>query len=169
MLSNHLILCRPFLLLPLIFPSIRVFPNGLRIRWPNFWSLSFNVSPFKEHSGLISFRIGWFDLLAVQGTLKSLLQHHNSEGSFLQSSIFFMVKLSHLYMTIGKTIALTTWTFISKVMPPLFNTLSMFVIAFLPMSKSLLMSWLHEVRILKWVAISYSKPHITYVGILGAT
>ena len=131
MLSNHLILCRPFLLLPLIFPSIRVFPNGLRIRWPNFWSLSFNISPFKEHSGLISFRIGWFDLLAVQGTLKSLLQHHNSEGSFLQSSIFFMVKLSHLYMTIGKTIALTTWTFISKVMPPLFNTLSRFVWCYL--------------------------------------
>ena len=112
--SNYLILCHPFLLLPSIFPSIRVFSNesGLHIRWPKYWSFSFSISPSNEYSGLISFRIDWLDLLAVQGTLKSLLQHHSSKASILQCSAFFMVQLSHPYMTTGKTVALTTWTFI---------------------------------------------------------
>ena len=116
--SNHLILCRPLLLLPSIFPSIRVFSNesALCIRWPNYWSFSFNISPSNEHPGLISFRIDWLDLLAVQGTLKSLLQHHSSKASILQCSAFFIVQLSHPYMTTGKTIALTRWTFVDKVM-----------------------------------------------------
>ena len=118
MLSNHLILCRPLLLLPSIFPSIRVFSNesALRITWPKYWSFSFNISPSNEHSGLISFRMDWLDLLAVQGTLKSLLQHHSSKASILQCSAFFVVQLSHPYMTTGKTTALTRWTFVSKVM-----------------------------------------------------
>ena len=129
--SNHLILCRPLLLLPSIFPSIRVFPNesALHIRWPKYWSLSFNISPSNEHPGLISFRMDWLDLLAVQGTLKSLLQH-NSKASILLSSAFFIVQLSHPYMTTGKTIALTRWTFVGKVMCLLFNMLSRLVITF---------------------------------------
>ena len=133
MLSNHLILCR-LLLLPSIFPSIRVFSNEsvLHIRWPKYWSFSFSISPSNEYSGLISFRIDWFDLIAVQGTLKSLLQHHSSKASILQHSAFLMVQLSHPYMTTGKTIALTSWTFVSKVMSLLFNMLSRLVIVFLP-------------------------------------
>ena len=140
--SSHLILCRPLLLLPSIFPSIRVFSNEsvLYIRWPKYWS--FSISPANEYSGLISFRIDWFDFLAVQGTLKSLLQHHSSKASILQHSAFFMVHLSHPYTTTGKTIALTRWTFVSKVMSLLFNTLSRFVITFLPKSKCLLISCL---------------------------
>ena len=135
--SNHLILCRPLLLLPSVFPSIRVFSNesGLYIRWPKYWSFSFRISPSNEYSGLISFRMDWLDLLAVQGTLKSLLQHHSSKPSILQCSAFFMVQLSHPYMTTGKTIALTRWTFVGKVMFLLFNMLSRLVIAFLPRSK----------------------------------
>ena len=138
--SNHLILCRPLLLLHSIFPSIKVFSNGLalHIRWPKYWSFSFNISPSNEHSGLISFRMDWLDLLAVQGTLKSLLQHHNSKAPTLWSSAFFIVWLSHSYMTTGKTIALTRWTFVDKVMSLLFNMLSRLVIIFLPRSKNLL-------------------------------
>ena len=122
MLSNHLILCRPLLLLPLVYPSIRVYSNKLAVcvRWPKCWSFSFSISPFSEYSGLISFSIDWFDLLAVQGTLKSLLQHHNSKASVLCHSAFFMVQHSHLYMTTGKTVALTMWTFVSKVISLLF-------------------------------------------------
>ena len=142
--SNHLILCRPLLLLPSIFPSIKVFSNEslLCIRWPKYWSFSFNISPSNEYSGLISFRIDWLDLLAIQETLKSLLQHHSSKASILQHSAYFRVQLSHPYMTTGKTIALTRRTFVGKVMSLLFNTLSRFVIAFLPKSKCLLISWL---------------------------
>ena len=142
--SNHLILCHPLLLLPSIFPSIRVFSNesALRIRWPKYWSFSFNISPFNEHPGLISFRMDWLDLLAVQGTLKSLLQHHTSKASILWRSAFFMVHLSHPYMTTGKTIALTRWTIVGKVMSLFFNMLSRLVITFLPRSKHLLISWL---------------------------
>ena len=130
--SNHLVLCHP-LLLPLIFPSIRVFSNesALHIRWPRYWRFSFNVSPSNEHPGLISFRMDWLDLLAVQGTLKSLLQHHTSKASILWCSAFFIVQLSHPYMTTGKTIALTRWTFVDKVMSLLFNMLSRLVITFL--------------------------------------
>ena len=133
---NHLILCRPLLLLPSIFPSIRVFSNesALHIRWPNYWSFSFNIRPSNEHPGLISFRMDWLDLLAFQGTLKSLLQHHTSKASILWSSAFFTVQLSHPYMTTGKTIALTRWTFVDKVMSWLFNMLSRLVITFLPRS-----------------------------------
>ena len=140
--SNHLILCRPLLLMPSIFPSTRVFTNesALHIRWPKYWSFSFNISPSNEHPGLISFRMDWLDLLAVQGTLKSLLQHHSSKASVLQCSAFFIVQLSHPYMTTGKTIALTRWTFVGKVMSLLFNMLSMLVITFLPRSKHLLIS-----------------------------
>ena len=132
--SNHLILCHPLLLLPPIFPSIRVFLNEsvLPIWWPKYWSFSFNISPSSEYLGLISFRMDWFDLLTVQGTLKSLHQHHSSKASILQHSAFFIVQLSHPYMTTGKTIALTRWTFVSKVMSLLFNMLSRLVIAFLP-------------------------------------
>ena len=135
--SNHLILCRPLLLLPSIFPSIWVFSNEsvLHIRWPKYWRFGFSISPFKDYSGLISFRTDWLDLLAVQGTLKSLRQHHSSKASILWCSAFFIVQLSRLYMTTGKTIALTIWTFIGKVMCLSFNTLSRFVIAFLPKSK----------------------------------
>ena len=142
--SNHLILYHPLLLLPSIFPSIRVFSNesALRIRWQKDWSFSCSSSSSNEHSGLISFRIDWFDLLSVQGTLKSPLQHHSSKVSILQCSAFFMVQLSHLYMTTGKTVALTIQTFVGKVIPLLFNMLSRFVIAFLPRSRCLLISWL---------------------------
>ena len=142
--SNHLILCRPLLLLPSVFPSIRVFSNEsvLHIRWPKYWSFSVSISPYNEYSGLISFRMDWLDLLAVQWTLKSLLQHYTSKASILQCSAFFMVQHSHPYMTTGKTIALTRWTFVSKVMSLLFNMLSRLVIAFLPRSKHLLISWL---------------------------
>ena len=142
--SNHLILCHPLLLLPSIFPSIRVFSNGsaLCIRWPKCWSFSFKISPFNDHPGLISFRMDWLDLLVVQGTLKSLLQHHSSKASIFQHSTFFMVQLSHPYMTTGKTIALTRQTFVGKVMSLLFNMVSRLVITFLPKSKHLLISWL---------------------------
>ena len=131
--ANHLTLCRPLLLLPSIFPSIRVFSNEstLRIRWPKYWSFSFNISPSNEHPGLIFFRMDWLDLLAVQGTLKSLLQHHSSKASILQHSAFFIVQLSHACMTTGKNIALTRWTFVDKVMPLLLNMLSKLVIPFL--------------------------------------
>ena len=131
---NHLILCRPLLLLPPIFASIRIFSNesAFRIRWPKYWSFSFNINPSNKHPGLISFRMDWLDLLAVQGTLKSLLQHHSSKASILLHSAFFIVQLSHPYMTTGKTIALTRWTFVGKVMSLLFNMLSGLVIAFLP-------------------------------------
>ena len=144
--SSHLILCRPLLLLPPIPPSIRVFSNEstLRIRWPKYWSFSFSISPSNEYSRLTSFRIDWLDLLAVQGTLKSLLQHHSSKASILRRSAFFMVQLSRSYMTTGKAIVSTRWTFISKVMSLLFNMLSRFVIAFLPRSKHLLISWLQS-------------------------
>ena len=140
MLSNHHILCHPHLLLPSIFPSIKVFSNesALCIRWPNYWS--FSISPSNEYSGLISFRVDCFDLLAVQGTLKSLLQHHSSTASILWHSAFFILQLSHPYMTTGKTLALTRWTFVGKVMYPLSNMLSRFVIDFLPRSKSLFIS-----------------------------
>ena len=143
--SNNLILCSP-LLLPSVFPSIRVFSNDsvLHIKWPKYWSFSFSISPSNEYSGLISFRIDWFALLAVQGTLKSLLQHHSSKASILQPSSFFIVQLSHPYMTTGKTIALTRWTLVAKVMPLLFNMLSRLVIVFLPRSKRLLISWLQD-------------------------
>ena len=146
MLSNHLILCHPLLLLPSILPRIRVFSNesSFPIRWPKYWSFGFSISPSSESAELISFKIDWFDLLAVQGTLKSLLQHHSLKASILQPSTFFMVQLSLLYMTQGKTIALTIWTFVSKVMSLLFNVLSRFVIAFLLRSKRLLISWLQS-------------------------
>ena len=144
--SSHLILCHPLLLLPPIPPSIRVFSNesGLRIRWPKYWSFSFSVIPSKEIPGLISFRMDWLDLLAVQGTLKSLLQHHSSKASILQCSAFFTVQLSHPYMTTGKTIALTRRTFVGKVISLLLNMLSRLVIAFLPRTKHLLISWLQS-------------------------
>ena len=144
--SNHLILCCPLLLLPSIFPSIRVFSSEsvLRMRWSKYWSFSFNISPSNDYSGLISFRMDWFDLLAVQGTLKSLLQHHSSKASILWYSAFFIVQLSHPYMTTGRMIALTRWTFVSRVMSLLFNTLSRLVMAFLPRSKCLFISWLQS-------------------------
>ena len=141
--SDAILYC-PLFLPPSVFPSIRVFSNEsvLSIRWPKYWSFSFNISPSNEHPGLISFRMDWLDLLAVQGTLKSLLQHHNSKASILLCSAFFIVQLSHPYMTTGKTIALTRWTFVDNVMSLLFNTLSRLVIAFLPRRKHLLISWL---------------------------
>ena len=144
--SNHLIICRPLLLLPPIPPSVRVFSNGstLCMRCPKYWSFSFSISPSKEHPGLISFRMDWLDLLGVQGTLKSLLQHHSSKASILQCSAFFTVQLSHPYMTTGKTIASTTWTFAGKVISLLFNMLSRLVISFLPNSKLILISWLQS-------------------------
>ena len=144
--SNHLILCRP-LLLPSVFPSTRVFSNesALHIRWPKYWSFSFSISPSNEHPGLMSFRMDWLDLLAVQGTLKSLLRHHISKASILLHSAFFIVQRSHPYMTTGKTITLTRWTFrVDKVMSLLFNMLSRLVITFLPRSKHLLISWLQS-------------------------
>ena len=161
--SNHLILCHPLLLLPSIFPSIRVFSNEsiLPIRWPKYWSFSFNISPSSEYSGLISFRRDWLDLLAVQGSLKSLFQHHSSKASILWHSAFLMVQLSHLYMTTGKTIALTRWTFVAKVMSLLFNMLSRWVIAFLPRSKHLLISWLQSPS-----AVILEPPKIKSVSFL---
>ena len=142
--SSHLILCCPLYLLPPIPPSIRVFSSEstLRMRWPKYWSFSFSISPSNDHPGLISFRMEWLDLLAVQGTLKSLLQHHSSKASILQHSAYFTVQLSHPYMITGKTIALTRWTFVGKVISRLFNMLSRLVITFLPRSKHLLISWL---------------------------
>ena len=169
--SNHLVLCLPLLLLPSIFLSIRVFSNesSLRIRRPKYWSFSFNISPSKEHPGLISFRMDCLDLLAVQGTLKSLLQHHSSKASILLHSAFFIVQLSHPYMTTGKTIALTGWTFVGKVMSLLFNMLSRLVITFLPRSKHLLISWLQspsaailEPRKIKSASVSTVSPSICH-------
>ena len=144
----HLILCHPLLLLLSIFPSIRVFSNELtlHIKWPKYWSFSFSISPSSEYSGLISLRIDCFNLLTVQGTLKSLLQHHSLKASILWCSAFFMVQLSHPYMTTGKAIALIRWNFVGKVMSLLFNTLSRFVIAIFPQSKYLLILWLHEMH-----------------------
>ena len=153
-LSNHFILCHPLHLLPSVFPSIRLFPDEsvLRIRGPKYWSFSFNISPSNEYSGPISFRNDWFDLLAVQGTLKCLLQHHSSKASVLWCSPFFIVEFSHLYpyMTTGKTIPLTMWIFVSKVMYLLFNMLSKLVIAFLPRRKNLLISWLQSPSAVIW-------------------
>ena len=144
--SNHLILCHPLLLLPSNFPSIRVISNesALHVRWPKYWSSSFNISPSNEHPGLVSFRMHWFDLLEVQRTLKSLFQHHSSKASILQCSAFFVVQLSHSYTTTGKTIALTRQNFVDKVMSLLFNMLSRLVITFLPRHKRLLISWLQS-------------------------
>ena len=170
--SNHFILRSPLLLLPLIFPSIRVFSNesALCIRWPKYWSFSYSISPSNEYSVLISFRIDWFDLLAVQGTLKSLLQHHSSKASTLRHlAFFFLVQLSHPYMTTGKTRALTIRTFVGKVMSLLFNTLSRFVIAFFPRSKRLLISWLQlpsavilEPKKIKSVTVSIVSLSVCY-------
>ena len=150
--SSHLILCCPLFLLPPIPPSIRVFSNesALHMRWPKYWSFSSSIIPSKEHPGLISFRMDWLDLLAAQGTLKSLLQHHSSKASILQSSAFFIAQLSHPYMTTGKAIALTRWTFVGKVMSLLLNMLSRLVITFLPRSKCLLISWLHSSSAVIW-------------------
>ena len=144
--SNHLILCHPLLLLPSIFPSIRIFStdSALGIRWPEYWSFSFSICPSNEHPGVISFRMDWLDLLAVQGTLKSLLQHHSSKESMFQYSAFFTVQLSHPYMTTGKTMALTRQIFVGKIMSLLFNVLSGWVITFLPRSKHLFISWLQS-------------------------
>ena len=167
--SNHLILCHPLLLHPSIFTSIHVFSNKsiLRIRWPKYWSFSFSISPSNEYSGLISFRIDWLDLLAVQGTLKSLLQHHSSKASILRCSAFFVVQLSHPYMTIGKTIALTRRTFVGKVTSLFFNMRSRLVIAFHPKSKHLLISWLQspskvilEPKKIKSLTVSIISPFI---------
>ena len=167
--SNHLILCHPLLLPPSIFPSIRVFSNEsvLRIRWPKYWSFSFTISPSNEYSGLISFRMDWLDLLAIQGTLKSLLQHHSSKALILWCSACFMVQLSHPYMTTGKTIALTRRTFVGKVISLLFNMLSKLVIAFFPRGKCLLNSWLQspsavilEPKKIKSVTVSTVSPSI---------
>ena len=169
--STNLILCHPLLILPSIFPSIRVLSNGLDlcIGWPKYWSFNLSISPSNEYSGLISFMIDWFDLCAVQGTLKSLLQHHSSKAPILQRSAFFMVQLSHPYMTTGKTRTLTRWTFVGKVMSLLFNTLSSFVIAFLPRSKCLLISWLQspsavilEPPKLKSLTVSIVSPSICH-------
>ena len=169
--SNHLILCRPLLLLPLVFSSIRVFSNksALCIRWPKYWSFSFNISPTNEHPGLISFRMNWLDLLEVQGTLKSLLQHYSSKASILWCSAFFTVQLSHPYMTTGKTIALTRQTFVDKVISLLFIMLSSLVITFLPRSKHLLISWLQspsavilEPRKIKLATVSTVFPSICH-------
>ena len=166
-LSNHLILCRPLLLPPSIFPIIRVFSNesALHIRWPEYWSFSFGISPSNEYSGMIYFSMDWLDLLAVQETLKSLLQHHGSKASILLHSAFFIVQLSHPYMTTGKPIALIRQTFVSKVMSLLFNMLSRLVIAFLPRSKHLLISWLKsppavilEPKKIKSVTVSIVSP-----------
>ena len=168
--SNHLILSCP-LLPPSIFPSIRVFSNELVlcIRWPKYWSFSFGISPSNEYSGLISFRMGWLDLLAVQETLKSLLQHHSSKASILQRSTFLIVQLSHPYMTTGKTKALTRWTYVGKVMSLLFTMLSRLVITFLPRSKHLLISWLQspsvvilEPKKIKSVTVSFVSPCICH-------
>ena len=169
--SNHLIFCHPLLLLLSIFLSIRVFSNKsvLHVRWSKYWSFSFNISPSSEHPGLISFRMDWLDLLAVQGTLKSLLQHHSSKASILWHSALFIVQLSHPYMTTRKTIALTRWAFVGKVMSLLFNTLSRLVITFLPRSKCLLISWLQspsavilEPPKIKSVTVSIVSPSICH-------
>ena len=169
--SNHLVLCCRFLLLPSIFPGIRVFYNELAlcIWWPKYWSFSFNISPSNEHPGMISFRMDWLDLLAVQGTLKSLLQHHSSKASILQCSAFFIVQLSHPYITTRKTIALTRWASVGKVMSLLLNMLSRLVIAVLPRSKRLLISWLQspsavilEPKKIKSVTVSIVFPSICY-------
>ena len=165
--SNHLILSHSLLLLPSIFPSIRVFSNesALRIRWPKYGSFSFSISPSNDYSGLISFRMDWLDLLAVQGTLKSLLQHHSSKASILRCSAFITVQLSHPYMTIGKTIALTRWTFVSKVMSLLFNMLSRLVVTFLPKSKNLLISWMQSpsAMILDFTCIKLFSLHVNCI------
>ena len=157
--SSHLILCCPLFLLSPNPPSIRVFSNEstLRRRWPKYWSFSFSISPSKEHTGLMSFRMDWLDLLAVQGTLKSLLQHHSSKASILRHSAFFTVQLSHPYMTTGKTVALTRRTFVGKVISLLFNMLSRLVITFLPRSKRLLISWLQSLS-----AVILEPPKIKY-------
>ena len=169
--SNHLNFYRPLLLLPSIFPRIRVFSNesALHIRWPKYWSFSFKISPSNEHLRLISFRMDWLGLLAVQGTLKSLLQYHSSKASILQCSAFFIVQLSHPYMTTEKTIALTRWTFVGKVMSLLFNMLSRLVITFFPRSKHLLISWLQspssvilEPRKIKSATVSTVSPSICH-------
>ena len=169
--SSHLILCGPLLLLLPIPPNIRVFSNEstLRMKWPKYWNFSFNISPSNEHPGLISFRMDWLDLMAVQGTLKSLPQHHSSKASILQHSDFFMVQLSHPYMTTGKTIALTRHTFVGKVMSLFFNMLSRLVIAFLLRSKRLLISWLQsqsakilEPKKIKSLTVSIVSPSICY-------
>jgi len=169
--SNHLIICRPPLLPPSIFPSIRVFSNEsiLHIRWPKYWSFSFNISPSNEHSGLFSIRVDWLDLFSVQGTRKSLLQHHSSKASILQCSAFFIVQLSHPYMTTGKTIALTRCTFVGKETSLLFKMLSRLVITFLPRSKHLLISWLKspsavilEPRKIKSDTVSTLSPYNCY-------
>ena len=156
--SNHLILCHPLLLLPSIFPSIRVFSSesAFHIRWPKHWSFSFSISPSNEHPGLISFRLDWLDVLAVQGSLKSLLQHHTSKASILQCSAFFIIQLSHPDMTTGKTVALTRWT---KVMSLLFNMLSRLVITFLPRSKCLLISWLKSPLVTTNILMSFPISH----------
>ena len=161
--SNPLILCHPLLFLSSIFPSIRVFSNesALCIRWPKYWNFSFNISTSNQHPGLISFRMDWLDLVAVQGTLKSLLQHHSSKALVLLCSSFFIVQLSHPYMTTGKTIALTRWTFVGKVMSLLFNILSRLVITFLPRSKRLLLSWLQSPS-----AVILEPPKIKHVKIV---
>ena len=168
---NHLLLCCPLLLLPSIFPSIRVFSNesAFPIRWPEYWSFSFNISPSNEHPGLVSFRMDWLDLLVVQGTLKSFLQHHSSKASILQCSAFFIVQLSYPYMTTGKTIALTRQTFVGKVMSLLFNMLYRLVIAFHPRSKCLLTSWLQspsavilEPKKIKSVTVSTVSPSVCH-------
>ena len=157
--SNHFILCHPLFLPPSIFPSIRVFSNesALHIRWTKYWSFNFNISPSNEHSGLSSFRKDWLDLLEVQGTLKSLLQHHGSKASFLQCSAFFIVQLSHPYVTTGKTIALTRRIFVGQAMSLLFNMLSRLVITFLPRSKRLLISWLQSVS-----AVILEPPKVSH-------
>ena len=169
--SNHLILCRPLLLLPSIFPSIRVFSNesALCIRWSKYWSFSFSISSSNEYPGLISFRMDWLDLLAVQGTLKSLLQHHSSKPSVLLCSAFFIIQLSHPYMTTGKTIAFTRWIFVGKVMSLLLNMLARLVITFLPRCKHLLISWLQspfalilEPRKIKSAIVSIVSPFICH-------
>ena len=165
--SKHLILSHSLLLLPSIFPSIRVFSNesALHIRWPKYGSFSFSISPSNDYSGLISFRMDWLDLLAVQGTLKSLLQHHSSKASILRCSAFITVQLSHPYMTIGKTIALTRWTFVSKVMSLLFNMLSRLVVTFLPKSKNLLISWMQSpsAMILDFTCIKLFSFHVNCI------
>ena len=162
MLYNHLILCRPLLFLPSIFPCIRFFLTELALhtRWPKYWSISFSISPSNEYSGLISFRTAWFDLLAVQGTLKSLLQHHSWKTSILGCTTFFIVQLSHPYMTTGKTTALIRGIFVSKVMSLLFNMLSRLVVSFLPRSKHLLISWLQAAKLAEQLRDTFflSKP-----------
>ena len=169
--SNHLNLCPPLLLLPSIFPSNRAFSNEsvIHIRWPKYWSFSFSISVSNEYARLSSFMMDWLDLLAVQGTLKSLLQHHSSKASILGGSAFFIIQLSHPYMTTGKTIALTRWTFVGKVISLLFNTLSRLIITFLPRSKRLLISWLQspsavilECKKIKSVTVSTVSPSISH-------